>query len=104
MPVRRFREDACFHLRLFVGIPSVVIGYSVKSRGIAKDIGLEDYVLPIENFQNEDSLLFMFKNMMDKERSIRQLLSEKMPFYIKNAEIDPLQTLEAVRNGNFSFE
>jgi colanic acid/amylovoran biosynthesis protein len=86
------------------GIPSVVIGYSVKSRGIAKDIGLEDYVLPVENFLNEDSLLIMFKDMLDKERGIRQLLSEKMPLYIKNAEIDPLQALEAVKNGNYSFK
>lgn len=30
------------------GVPTLVAGYSVKSMGIGRDLGMEDYVLPIE--------------------------------------------------------
>lgn len=31
------------------GIPTLVVGYSVKSRGIGKDIGMERWVIPVED-------------------------------------------------------
>ena len=31
------------------GIPTLVVGYSIKSKGIGKDIGMERWVIPIED-------------------------------------------------------
>jgi polysaccharide pyruvyl transferase WcaK-like protein len=70
-------------------IPTIVIGYSVKSKGIAIDLGLEDYVLPLESFKDDDSLLSMFQNMVLNEHKIKLILSEKMPFYKEKAETAP---------------
>lgn len=68
-------------------MPCIVIGYSVKSEGIASDLGLGDYVLPLHNFRDDYSLLSIFKNMRDKEQQIKQILFEKMPSYKEKAEI-----------------
>ncbi len=58
-------------------IPSLAIGYSVKSKGIALDLGSEDYVLPIGNFSNRSDLLLIFKSLLENEHSIRQILNDK---------------------------
>lgn len=68
-------------------VPSIVVGYSVKSKGIAADLGLEDYVLPIKNFTDDYSLLSMFKNMIYNENKVKRILSEKIPSYKEKAEI-----------------
>lgn len=67
-------------------IPSIVIGYSVKSKGIAIDLGLEEYVLPLESFKDDCSLLSMFNKLIHDEFKIKQILSEKMPLYKEKAK------------------
>ncbi|MEW6063998.1 hypothetical protein P378_16715 [Desulforamulus profundi] len=67
-------------------IPAIVMGYSVKSKGIAADLGLGDYVLPLQSFKNDYSLLSMFENMMQNEDKIKRILTEKMPSYKEKAE------------------
>lgn len=62
-------------------VPSMVIGYSVKSRGIAKDLGLEEYVLPVKSLDTDDCMISMFKDLMENERKVKQILIEKMPSY-----------------------
>jgi len=68
-------------------VPTLVIGYSVKSRGIARDLfGTdENYVIPVWGLKKEDDLLSGFKWIMSKEDEIRDRLSEVMPEYIKRA-------------------
>ena len=58
------------------GVPTLVVGYSVKARGIAKDLfGTEqDYVLPVQSLTNEDQLLNGFKWLLDKKESIHNHL------------------------------
>jgi colanic acid/amylovoran biosynthesis protein len=69
-------------------IPSIVIGYSVKSIGIATDLGIEDYVLPLESFEDSAVLPSLFKKLMRNEHDIKMLLSEKIPLYQTAAKTD----------------
>ncbi len=70
-------------------IPTLVVGYSVKSRGIARDIfGTEEgYVIPVQSLDNEDALAdAFFKNVVGKEDAIRSKYDEVMPSYIEQAD------------------
>lgn len=67
-------------------VPTLVIGYSVKSRGIAKDIfgTHENYVLASTKLKGEklkNSFIWLNKN----KNSIRKTLEEKSPKMIKTA-------------------
>src|SRR5699024_5005231 len=68
-------------------VPTLVIGYSVKARGIAKDLfGTEDkYVLPVQKLRNEYDMVNSFKSLYAKKGNIRQYLSQIMPSYIDKA-------------------
>ena len=67
-------------------VPTLVVGYSVKSRGIAKDIfgTYENYVIPVQNL-TEDNLIENFNWLVNNEESIRQYLNEFMPGYRKKS-------------------
>lgn len=64
-------------------VPTLVVGYSVKAKGIAKDIfgTYENYVLPVQSLSNKDDLINAFEWMKDNEYSIRKHLNEFMPRY-----------------------
>ena len=68
-------------------VPTLVIGYSVKAKGIAKDIfgTYENYVLPVQSLSNKDDLINAFKWMKDNEDDIRKHLNEFMPGYKEKA-------------------
>lgn len=67
-------------------VPTLVVGYSVKARGIAKDIfGTEEnYVLPVQSLQREDDLVKGFKWMRGHEDDIKAHYAEMMPNYIES--------------------
>lgn len=82
--------------RLFVGarthatiaaysscVPTLVVGYSVKARGIARDLfGTEEgYVLPVQNLTQPGELTRNFAWLLQQEETIRQRLEEIMPRY-----------------------
>lgn len=60
-------------------VPTLVLGYSVKSRGIAEDLfgNYKDYVLPIEDL-DYDNLISKFKFIDDNKDEIRNNLSSKI--------------------------
>ena len=78
-------------------MPTLVIGYSVKAKGIAKDIfgTYENYVLPVQSLKDEKDLINAFEWMRSNEDSIRKHLINFIPKYkekgllVKN-EIDRL--------------
>ena len=87
-------------LRLFVGarthatiaaysscVPTLVVGYSVKARGIARDLfGTEEhYVLPVQSLRGESDLTQAFRWLMEREEDIRTHLQTIMPDYIARA-------------------
>lgn len=70
-------------------VPTLVVGYSVKARGIAKDLfpdyKVEDLVLQVQKLQDENELTESFKWMMEHESAIRYHLERKMPGYLSSA-------------------
>lgn len=68
-------------------VPTLVLGYSVKSRGIARDIfGTEEnYVLPVQSLQHSDDLARAFQWIQENENEIRYKLERVMPAYVESA-------------------
>jgi colanic acid/amylovoran biosynthesis protein len=61
-------------------IPTMVLGYSVKSRGIAKDIfGEEKLVLRLEEISSSSKLIEKFDEMVSEEEEIKQVLQQSIP-------------------------
>ena len=67
-------------------VPTLVVGYSVKARGIAKGIfGTEEnYVIPVQSLQQADELMKGFHWLMDHEDDIKVHYAEMMPDYIES--------------------
>lgn len=65
-------------------VPTIVLGYSVKARGIAKDIfGTEEnYVIPVQSLKGENDMVKALKWMMEHEVEIKNRLIKVMPEYI----------------------
>lgn len=68
-------------------VPTLVIGYSVKSQGIATDIfgTTENYVLSVDKILKEDDITNAFKWLIEHESAIRNHYAEMMGGYIKKA-------------------
>ncbi len=66
-------------------VPTLVLGYSVKSRGIAKDLfGTDEkYVFPVSDLKSDDYLVNGFKWLAENEEKIKNTLEDKMPNYIE---------------------
>lgn len=64
-------------------VPTLVVGYSVKALGIARDLfgSEENYVLPVQTLQDSDALLRAYEWLMTQEDNIRGRLQEIMPEY-----------------------
>ncbi len=68
-------------------VPTLVSGYSVKARGIARDIfGTEEhYVVPVQKLDRPDILSEAFLWIMKHESDIRTHLEQTMPEYCKRS-------------------
>lgn len=90
-------KDIISHCEFFVGarthstiaaystcVPTLVVGYSVKARGIAKDLfGTEEgYVLPVQSLKDPKDLTNAFSLLYQKCNDIRSHLTEMMSEYI----------------------
>lgn len=64
-------------------VPTLVVGYSVKARGIARDLfGTEEnYVVPVQSLQDKENLVSSFRWLLSREREIRNHLEAVMPSY-----------------------
>ena len=71
-------------------VPTLVLGYSVKSRGIARDLfGTdENYVVPVQKLATEEDLVKAFDYILENEDSIRDRLNTIMPDYISRADLN----------------
>ncbi len=69
------------------GVPTLVVGYSVKSRGIARDLfGTEEnYVLPVQNLKTETDLKNAFCWLAEHEMDICTQLQQVIPECIHKA-------------------
>ena len=70
------------------GVPTLVVGYSVKARGIARDLfGTEDgYVLPVQQLKESNELTQAFIRLYEKRDAVRAHLNEMLPVYIARAD------------------
>ena len=68
-------------------VPTLVVGYSVKSIGIARDLfGTEHgYVVPVQQLQSKGKLREEFIWLQSQEAAVRQRLQQIMPEYTKRA-------------------
>ncbi|WP_148558122.1 polysaccharide pyruvyl transferase family protein [Terrisporobacter glycolicus] len=66
-------------------VPTLVVGYSVKAKGIARDIfgTYDNYVIPVQSLQNSDDLINSFKWLYKNEEKIKEYLEKFMPNYRK---------------------
>lgn len=64
-------------------VPTLVVGYSVKARGIARDIfgNEEHYVIPVQTMQQENDLLNAFLWIYSHEAEIKEHYQQMMPEY-----------------------
>lgn len=61
-------------------IPTMVLGYSIKSKGIAKDIfGEQKLVLSLEDISNTEKLKEKFDELLKDEKQIKSILQESIP-------------------------
>lgn len=68
------------------GVPTIALGYSVKARGIAKDIfGEEKYVLDIKAMTDYEELRDEFLKMLENENEIRRELMKSIPLRMRSA-------------------
>ena len=68
------------------GVPTAVLGYSVKSRGLAKDLfGEEKYVLNSRALTDAQPVIDEFNALIENEEEINETLMKKMPVYLRNA-------------------
>lgn len=68
-------------------VPTLVLGYSVKSRGIARDLfgSEEHYVIPVQGMTDPNALAEGFDWLQAHEDEIRSYLKKTMPGYKEKA-------------------
>ncbi len=68
-------------------VPTAVLGYSVKARGIAKDLFGDDenYVLSVQQLKSENEFINLYKKLEENKESVKKRLSDLMPEYINKA-------------------
>lgn len=68
-------------------VPALALGYSVKAKGIARDLfGTEDkLVLPVQTFDDPAATVRGFEYLVEHEEEIRTKLTSIMPSYKENA-------------------
>lgn len=67
-----------------VCVPALAVGYSSKANGIARDLGMADYVINVGDMKDSKVLLNGFTKMAENENLIRTQLEEQIKIYIQN--------------------
>ena len=80
-------------------VPTLVIGYSVKARGIARDLfGTEEnYVLPVQELQTKEQLIKGFEWLDSNAMNIAKKLQDTIPEYIIKAKRNGSAVLELLK-------
>lgn len=79
-------------------VPTLVVGYSIKSKGIARDLfgNEENYVLPVQGLKIKTDLRDRFIWLMEHENDISARLQAVIPDYIDMAKVD-LKTILSIK-------
>ena len=75
-------------------MPTLVIGYSVKARGIARDLfdSEEGHLIPAQELSGETELIAAYDALMRRGDAEREQLKARMPSYMAGRE----ETIAAV--------
>lgn len=77
-------------------VPTIVLGYSVKSKGIAKDIfGYERLVLALDEISDSTKIIQKFNELLSDEQELNEILNKKIP-YIKEMSLKAVDYLKSV--------
>lgn len=81
------------------GVPTLALGYSVKSRGIAIDLFNTEcgYTIINDSVKSETELTDAFINIVKNEKRIRNILANKMPDY-KKSGIEAAKKVKSILN------
>ena len=63
-------------------VPTIALGYSIKSKGIAKDLELNECLVINSKQVKENAVLSSFKYLSQNEERIRRHLEKMIPDYI----------------------
>lgn len=67
-------------------VPSIALGYSIKSKGIARDLSLpEELVINCKKLTSDTDLLRAFEFLVENESEVRNTLSNRMGEYIQSS-------------------
>ncbi|WP_163193889.1 polysaccharide pyruvyl transferase family protein [Clostridium thermarum] len=82
-------------------VPTLALGYSVKARGIARDIFGDEkhFVIPVQHLLEPNQVIKEFDFILTNENLIRNHLESFMPKYISKAEAAMLKLKEIIKIG-----
>jgi len=66
-------------------VPSMTIEYHYKSRGIMKDLGLEEWVLALDDVV-ENRIMMLFDRMVRQKKEYKTHLQHVLPAYVEQAD------------------
>ena len=68
-------------------VPTLVVGYSVKARGIARDLfgSEEGYVVPVQSLKEPEQLTGAFRVLYEQRSGCREHLQKILPEYCSRA-------------------
>ena len=68
-------------------VPTLVVGYSIKAKGIAQDIfgKVDNYLIPVQDITSSHQLTNSFSWMLNHQEEIRTNLSKTMLKYCNNS-------------------
>lgn len=77
-------------------VPTFVLGYSVKAKGIAKDIfgTFNSHVIPVQELNDVDIFCRQIEKFLEQIRNERDVLKKVIPGYSRKANV----ILESIRN------
>ncbi len=78
-------------------VPTFVLGYSVKAKGIAKDIygDYAEHIMPVQDMENSQELCHRIGRFVDDIEGERLELQNKMPGYIERANLELGEIVDA---------
>jgi polysaccharide pyruvyl transferase WcaK-like protein len=65
-----------------LGIPTLVLCYSVKAHGIALDLGMDEYLVDISKITNSAVLTDAFTKLHKNGDTVRDHLKSRLPAYM----------------------
>ncbi len=77
------------------GVPTIAISYLHKTNGIMKGLGLEEWVLNIDDFTSED-IISLAKEILENKKLTREVVTERVEIIKNKARLNALKVKELI--------